>query len=274
MRSRGGADIIRAPEVGVTGGAAVMRRKLVAGNWKMHGSRAENAPLIDAILASSQLERIDCLICPPFVYLAEIAGLLRGSAVKLGAQDLCAESQGAYTGEVSAGMLRDVGCRYVIVGHSERRALYGEDDVLVARKFAAALAQGLTPILCMGELLAEREAGRTEQVVGRQLDAVVALTGIAAFGGAVIAYEPVWAIGTGRTASPQQAQEVHEFIRQRLALQDAKIADALPILYGGSVKTGNARELFAQRDVDGGLIGGASLKAEEFLSIVMAAARG
>jgi triosephosphate isomerase len=174
---------------------------------------------------------------------------------------------------VSAAMLKDVGCGYVIVGHSERRGLYGEDDVLVARKFAATLSQGLTPILCLGEVLAEREAGRTQEVVGRQLEAVVALTGIAGFAQAVIAYEPVWAIGTGRTASPEQAQEVHGFIRQRLAQQDAKIAAALPILYGGSVKAGNARELFAQRDVDGGLIGGASLKAEEFLSIV-AAARG
>jgi triosephosphate isomerase (TIM) len=250
-----------------------MRRKLVAGNWKMHGSRAENAPLVEAILASPQLERADCVICPPFVYLAEIARLLRGTAVKLGAQDLCAETHGAYTGEISAAMLKDVGCNYVIVGHSERRALYGEDDVLVARKFAAAISHGLHPILCLGEVLAERESGHTQDVVGRQLEAVIALTGIAGFAGAVIAYEPVWAIGTGRTASPEQAQEVHGFIRARLAQQDAKIAAALPILYGGSVKTGNARELFSQRDVDGGLIGGASLKAEEFLSIV-AAARG
>jgi triosephosphate isomerase len=250
-----------------------MRRKLVAGNWKMHGSRAQNAPLVEAILASPQLERADCVICPPFVYLAEIARLLRGTAVTLGAQDVGAELHGAYTGEVSAAMLKDVGCLYVIVGHSERRALYGEDDVLVARKFAAALSQGLRPILCLGELLAEREAGLTQEVVGRQLEAVVALTGIAGFSTAVIAYEPVWAIGTGRTASPDQAQEVHAFIRARLAQQDAKIASALPILYGGSVKTGNARELFAEHDVDGGLIGGASLKAEEFLSI-MAAARG
>ena len=250
-----------------------MRRKLVAGNWKMHGSRASNAPLVEAILGSAQPERTDCVICPPFVYLSEIARLLRGSATKLGAQDVCAEGQGAYTGEVSAAMLKDVGCDYVIVGHSERRNLYGEDDELVARKFAAALAHGLKPILCVGELLAEREAERTHEVVGRQLEAVVALTGIEAFAEAVIAYEPVWAIGTGRTASPEQAQEVHGFIRQRLVQRDAKIAARLQILYGGSVKTGNARELFAQSDVDGGLIGGASLKAEEFLSI-MAAARG
>jgi len=265
--------MIRAPEVGALCGTALMRRKLVAGNWKMHGSRAANTPLVEAILASPQLERVECVICPPFVYLAEIARQLRGSAGQLGAQDVCAEAHGAYTGEVSASMLHDVGCRYVIVGHSERRSLYGEDDVLVARKFAAALAHGLTPILCLGEQLAEREADRTQEVIGRQLDAVVSLTGTAAFSGAVIAYEPVWAIGTGRTASPEQAQDVHEFIRERLARQDAKIAAALPILYGGSVKTGNARELFAQRDVDGGLIGGASLKAEEFLSIA-AAARG
>jgi len=250
-----------------------MRRKLVAGNWKMHGSRAENEPLVEAILASRQPERTDCVICPPFVYLSEIARLLRGAATKLGAQDLCAEAQGAYTGEVSASMLKDVGCAYVIVGHSERRALYGEDDVLVARKFAAAIARGLTPILCVGELLAEREASQTQDVVGRQLEAVVSLTGIAPFAQAVVAYEPVWAIGTGRTASPAQVQEVHGFIRQRLAQGDAKIAANLQILYGGSVKTGNARELFAQSEVDGGLIGGASLKAEEFLSI-MAAARG
>lgn len=237
----------------------------------MHGSRALNAPLLEAILAAPQRERVDSVVCPPFVYLPEAARQLRGSAVKLGAQDVCAESQGAYTGEVSAAMLHDVGCEYVIVGHSERRSLYGEDDVLVARKFAAALSQGLIPILCLGEQLAERESGATRDVVGRQLEAVVSLTGIAGFAGAVIAYEPVWAIGTGRTASPEQAQEVHAFIRQRLAERDAKIADALPILYGGSVKAGNARELFAQPDVDGGLIGGASLKAEEFLSIVDAA---
>jgi triosephosphate isomerase (TIM) len=239
----------------------------------MHGSRADNGPLIEAILAAPNLETVDCVVCPPFVYLAELARLLRGAAVKLGAQNVCAEGQGAYTGEVSAAMLKDVGCQYVIVGHSERRALYGEDDVLVARKFAAAQSRGLRPILCVGEQLADREAERTYELVGRQLEAVVALTGIASFKHAVVAYEPVWAIGTGRTASPQQAQDVHAFIRQRLAERDAKIAADLQILYGGSVKAGNARELFLQPDVDGGLIGGASLKAEEFLSIV-AAGRG
>jgi triosephosphate isomerase len=250
-----------------------MRRKLVAGNWKMHGSRADNASLLEAILTAPKLETVDCIVCPPFVYLAEVARLLRGAAIKLGAQNVCAEAQGAYTGEVSASMLKDVGCRYVIVGHSERRGLYGEDDELVARKFAAAQSRELQPILCVGELLADREAGRTHEVIARQLDAVVSLTGIASFAQAIVAYEPVWAIGSGRTASPQQAQDVHAFIRTRLAARDAKIAGQLQILYGGSVKAGNARELFLQADVDGGLIGGASLKAEEFLSIV-AAARG
>jgi len=250
-----------------------MRRKMVAGNWKMHGARADNGSLIEAILTAPNLESIDCVVCPPYVYLAELARLLRGAAVRLGAQNVCAEAQGAYTGEVSAAMLKDVGCQYVIVGHSERRALYGEDDVLVARKFAAAQARALRPILCVGEVLTERETGRTHEVVGRQLDAVVALTGIDSFAHAVVAYEPVWAIGTGRTASPQQAQDVHAFIRGRLAAWDANIAARLQILYGGSVKAGNARELFLQADVDGVLVGGASLKAEEFLSIV-AAARG
>ena len=239
----------------------------------MHGSRADNSALVEAILAAPKLESVTCVLCPPFVYLSEIARMLRGSAVKLGAQNVSAEAHGAYTGEVCASMLKDVGCDYVIVGHSERRALYHESDETVARKFAAAHSHRLTPILCVGELLAEREADRTFEVIGRQLEAVVALTGIESFSHAVIAYEPVWAIGTGRTASPQQAQEVQSFIRQRLAERDAKIAAGLQILYGGSVKAGNARELFSQPDVDGGLIGGASLKAEEFLSIV-AAARG
>jgi triosephosphate isomerase (TIM) len=250
-----------------------MRRKLVAGNWKMHGSRADNSALIEAILAAPELVGVDCVVCPPFVYLSDVARMLRGSAVKLGAQNVCAEAHGAYTGEVAASMLKDVGAQYVIVGHSERRQLCFESDEQVARKFAVAQSKGLTPILCVGEQLAEREANRTFEVVGRQLEAVVALTGITSFAHAVLAYEPVWAIGTGRTASPPQAQDVHAFIRARLAERDAKIAADLQILYGGSVKAGNARELFAQLDVDGGLIGGASLKAEEFLSIV-AAARG
>jgi triosephosphate isomerase len=249
-----------------------MRRKIVAGNWKMHGSRAENASLIDNIVGALPNESVQCVLCPPFVYLYEAWRMLRSGALALGAQDVCAEAQGAFTGEISAAMLKDVGCEFVLVGHSERRALYGEDNSLVARKFAAAIGKGLTPILCVGEQLAEREAGRTEQVLGAQLEAVIGLCGAAAFAGAVIAYEPVWAIGTGRTATPEQAQETHRFIRQQLAARDAKIAADLRILYGGSVKAGNARDLFAMPDVDGGLIGGASLKADEFLAIIAAAA--
>ena len=253
-----------------------MRTPIVAGNWKMHGSRAENARLVAAIAehypAGAQAL---CVLCPPFVYLQDVARLIRdGDApFELGAQDVCAEAQGAYTGEVSASMLKDVGASYVIVGHSERRALYGEDDQLVARKFAAAQAKALTPILCVGEQLAEREAGRTEQVVARQLDAVLQLCGAEAFATAVIAYEPVWAIGTGRTATPEQAEEVHAFLRGRIAARDAKIAGGVRILYGGSCKAGNATELFTKPNVDGGLIGGASLKAEEFLAILTAARR-
>ena len=248
-----------------------MRRKIVAGNWKMNGSRAENATLIEAIVAAATDEQATCLVCPPFVYLHDAWRALRGGAVALGAQDVCAETVGAYTGEISAAMLVDVGCQYTLVGHSERRALYGDSNALVARKFAAARGGGLIPILCVGEQLAEREAGRTNEIVGAQLDAVLQLSGVATLADAVVAYEPVWAIGTGRTATPDQAQEVHAFIRQRVAGQDAKIAAGLRILYGGSVKAGNARDIFAKPDVDGGLIGGASLKAEEFLAIVAAA---
>lgn len=249
-----------------------MRRPIVAGNWKMNGSRAENDALLDSL--SSRLPAdpaAEVVVCPPFVYLPDVVRALRDSNVVVGAQDVCAEAAGAYTGEVSAAMLRDVGCRWVIVGHSERRALYSESELLVARKFAAALARDLMPILCVGEQLADREAGRTAEVVARQLDAVVELCGIQAFARAVVAYEPVWAIGTGRTASPQQAQEVHGFIRGRLAERDANIAGSLRVLYGGSVKAANAAELFGQPDVDGGLIGGASLQAEEFAAIVAAA---
>jgi len=248
-----------------------MRRKIVAGNWKMHGSRAENTALIEAIIAQVTDDRVSCIVCPPFVYLHDAWRLLRSSAVALGAQDVCAEALGAYTGEISASMLQDVGCRYTLVGHSERRAMYGDTNALVARKFVAALSRELIPILCVGEQLSEREAGQTNEVVGAQLDAVLQLSGVQSLSAAVIAYEPVWAIGTGRTATPEQAQEVHDFIRQRVAREDAKIAAGLRILYGGSVKAGNARDIFAMPDVDGGLIGGASLKAEEFLAIVAAA---
>jgi triosephosphate isomerase len=237
----------------------------------MHGSRAENAALLDAVMGGLNADAVSCVVCPPFVYLQEAWRALRGGLVALGAQDVCAEAQGAYTGEVSAAMLKDVGCEYVLVGHSERRALYGEDDQLVARKYAAALGKGLIPILCVGEQLAEREAALSTQVVGRQLAAVVNLCGVQALAGGVLAYEPVWAIGTGRTASPEQAQQIHAFLREQVGLQDAKIASELRILYGGSVKAGNARELFTMPDVDGGLIGGASLKSDEFLAIVAAA---
>jgi triosephosphate isomerase len=245
-----------------------MRRPLIAGNWKMHGSRAENAELIEALLLGLPAQTpVEIAVCPPFVYLWEAARLLKSSSIALGAQSVCAEPVGAFTGEVSASMLKDVGCRYVIVGHSERRAIYKEDDALVARKFLATQSQGLIPILCVGETLEERERSQTMQVVSRQLTAVLDLAGASALRNAVIAYEPVWAIGTGKNATPAQAQEVHAHIRAAIAGRDAKIAADARILYGGSVKAANAHELFAMPDVDGGLVGGASLKADEFLKI-------
>jgi triosephosphate isomerase len=249
-----------------------MRQPLVAGNWKMHGLRAENASLVRALLdlLGSDL-RAEVLVCPPFPYLLETARLLKDTDVVLGAQTVCAESLGAFTGEVSAAMLKDVGCRYALVGHSERRQIYGESDALVARKFVAVQSQHLVPVLCVGETLEEREGDRTLQVVSRQLDAVLAVAGVAALGQAVIAYEPVWAIGTGRTASPEQAQAVHAMIRAKVAALDATIGGSVRILYGGSVKASNARELFAMPDIDGGLVGGASLKADEFAHICAAA---
>jgi triosephosphate isomerase len=238
----------------------------------MHGSRAENASLVRSLL---DLVRDDSttevMVCPPFVYLHEVGRLLKDSDVALGAQSLCAESIGAFTGEVSGAMLKDIGCSYVLVGHSERRQIYAEGDALVARKFVAAQSQGLVPVLCVGETLEEREGERTAQVVARQLDAVLAVSGVGAFRSAVIAYEPVWAIGTGRNASPDQAQEVHAMIRGKVAALDATIAASVRILYGGSVKASNARELFAMPDIDGGLVGGASLKADEFARICAAA---
>jgi triosephosphate isomerase (TIM) len=249
-----------------------MRRPFVAGNWKMHGTRAQNAELIEALLLKLPAQpAADIAVCPPFVYLWETGRLLKQSSVALGAQSVCAEPIGAFTGEVSAAMLKDVGCRYVIVGHSERRALYKEDDALVARKFLAVQSQALIPILCVGESIDEREKGLTMQVVSRQLAAVLDLAGVDALRSAVVAYEPVWAIGTGKNATPQQAQEVHEHIRAEVAGRNAKIASALRVLYGGSVKGGNAAEIFSMPDVDGGLIGGASLKADEFLKICAAA---
>jgi triosephosphate isomerase len=245
-----------------------MRQPLVAGNWKMHGSRAENASLVSGLLDLLQPgKRAEILLCPPFPYLMETGRLLKDSGVSLGAQSVCAESQGAFTGEVSAAMLKDVGCRYVLVGHSERRQLFGESDALVARKFVAAQGQGLVPVLCVGETLEEREGGQTASVVSRQLEAVLAVTGVTSLARAVIAYEPIWAIGTGRTASPDQAQEVHAMIRAKVAERDGTIGGSVRILYGGSVKASNAQELFAMPDIDGGLVGGASLKADEFARI-------
>ncbi|MGB5131268.1 MAG: triose-phosphate isomerase [Steroidobacteraceae bacterium] len=248
-----------------------MRRPMVAGNWKMHGSRADSGRLVDELVAMhAGSGAADVVVCPPFVYLPDVGRRLRGNAIMLGAQDVCAEEAGAHTGEVSAAMLADVGCRFVIVGHSERRALYEEDDALVARKFVAALRHGLAPILCVGETLEERERGATHEVVTRQLRAVLDASGVGGFSAAVVAYEPVWAIGTGRTATPGQAQEVHALIRGRIAEKDVTIAASLRVLYGGSVKASNAVELFANPDVDGGLIGGASLKADEFGKICAA----
>lgn len=250
-----------------------MRKLLVAGNWKMHGSRTQNAQLSSELLDGLEDQReADVLVCPPFVYLWELARAAKDSGVAIGGQNLSAESVGAYTGETSASMLVDVGCEYVIVGHSERRALYHEDDSLVARKFVAARQAGLIPILCLGETLEERERGATEEVVGRQLNAILSISGVGDFASAVVAYEPVWAIGTGRTATPEQAEEVHSFIRGMISSEDANIGDSVRILYGGSVKAANASELFSMPDVDGGLVGGASLKADEFLRICRATA--
>jgi triosephosphate isomerase len=247
------------------------RRPLVAANWKMNGTLGTLRPLVRDVCAGLGDLRAEVAICPPYPYLEEVGRLLKGAPAALGAQDVSEHESGAYTGDVSAAMLRDYNCRFVIVGHSERRTLHAESDALIARKFRRAADAGLVPILCVGERLEEREDGRTDEVVARQLDAVVSEAGIGAFARAVIAYEPVWAIGTGRTATPEQAQEVHAFIRLRLARHDDAVADALRILYGGSVKAANAAELFAQADVDGGLIGGASLDANEFLAICRAA---
>jgi triosephosphate isomerase len=249
------------------------RRKMVAGNWKMNGARDANAALLhDITFDSKRFPDIDIVICPPAVYLESVGAAINGSSVQLGGQTLSEqEKPGAFTGEIHGGMLKDVGCSHVIVGHSERRALYGESDTRVAEKFIAAQTCGLQPILCLGETLAEREAGQTEAVLARQLAAVLDAAGIQAFKSAIIAYEPVWAIGTGRTASGEQAQAAHAFIRGQLVRANAKIANSTRILYGGSVKADNAASLFANADVDGGLIGGASLKAAEFLAICAAA---
>lgn len=244
------------------------RRRLVAGNWKMHGSAAHADAFMQTLAEADLPAGVELLVCPPFPYLAQMLRLAAGTPVAIGAQNLCAETgPGAFTGEVGGPMLADIGCSYVIVGHSERRALYGENNDTVTAKFAAAQAAGLTPILCVGESLAEREAGTTEEVLRAQLGCVLADRGVAAFANAVLAYEPVWAIGTGRSASPEQAQAVHAFLRARIADEDATIAAGVRIVYGGSVKPDNAAGVFGGADVDGGLVGGASLEATPYLAI-------
>jgi triosephosphate isomerase len=249
-----------------------MRQPLVAGNWKMNGTRASAQALVEGIRDGvHEVKSAAVAVCPPFVYLDLVRSLLNGTNIALGAQDVSKEDPGAFTGEIAAPMLKDMGCTYVIVGHSERRTLYGDTDTLVAEKFQRARAEGLTPIVCVGELLEEREAGNTEQVVARQLDAVIELAGVESLQDNVIAYEPVWAIGTGKTATPEQAQEVHAFIRNRIAERSADAAEQVRILYGGSVNAGNADKLFTMQDIDGGLIGGASLKVADFLTICRAA---
>ena len=246
-----------------------MRASLIAGNWKMNGDLKSAIDLVDGIKAGDA-GNAELAICPPAVYLMKIGGMLAGSGIALGAQNVCDRESGAFTGEVSAAMLKECGCSYAIVGHSERRSLYGESDQLVAARFAMAQKGGLTPILCVGESLNERNDGVTESVVARQVDAVIDSAGVEAMAQAVIAYEPVWAIGTGQVATPDQAQAVHAFIRGRIAGQNAAIADQLRILYGGSMNPANAAELLSQADIDGGLIGGASLKAGDFLAIAQA----
>ena len=240
----------------------------------MYGGLARNAELLDAVRSGmAAMPGIDCAVCVPFPYLSQAQQKLSGSNVKWGAQNVHQLDKGAYTGEVSATMLHDFGCSHVIVGHSERRAYFAESSHLVAEKFVAAQQAGITPILCMGETLAQRDSGVTESVVAEQLDALIQLAGVQALRNAVLAYEPVWAIGTGKTATSAQAQEVHAFIRRRVASHDSQIASGLCILYGGSVKSANAAELFAMPDIDGGLIGGASLVADEFLAICRAGVR-
>ncbi|MNB71399.1 Bifunctional PGK/TIM [compost metagenome] len=251
-----------------------MNNKLVIANWKMNGSNSANAQLLSALLAAiSDFSRVDVAVCPSYPYLAQVAELLANTSVDLGAQNVCQIETGAYTGEVGAGMLQDLGCRFVLVGHSERRAFFGESDSLVAEKFDAVLNAGLVPVLCVGETLEQRRIGITQAVVAGQLQAVLQRVGIERLATGVIAYEPVWAIGTGETATPEQAQEVHQHIRSLLAELDPLVAGSISILYGGSVKPDNAEELFAQQDIDGGLVGGASLDAVSFAAICRAAQR-
>lgn len=253
------------------------RRKVVVGNWKMHGSSVENAALLAALRhdvfrgGSSEAARCDVAVCVPYPYLAQARTTLTGSSLAIGAQNVSEFERGAYTGEVSAAMLADMGCRYVIVGHSERRSLFGETSESVAAKAERAMACGLVPIVCVGETLAEREAGEATRIVAAQLLAVMDRCGAASFSRALVAYEPVWAIGTGKTATPDEAQVMHAWIRAQVAKRDEEVAAILPILYGGSVKASNAGDLFGESDIDGGLIGGASLVAGEFSGIIAAA---
>ena len=248
-----------------------MQRKLIAGNWKMNGSKAETIDLLNGIKAGiGSITKAAVAVCPPFPYLYLAEELLAGSAIGYGAQDVSREEGGAFTGQVSAAMLKDFGCRYVIIGHSERRLFNAETDAIIARKYAQAMAHGLTPILCVGETLEERENGKTEAVVAAHLDGVIDAHGVDVLNHGVIAYEPVWAIGTGVTATPAQAQEVHAFLRARIANKSQAVADKVQILYGGSMKPDNAEELIGQADIDGGLIGGAALKAGDFLAICRA----
>lgn len=250
-----------------------MRKPFVAGNWKMHGSKAFITELDSGLVENAQsLVDIDVAVCPPAPYIIQVIDELRSASIGVGAQNVAEEPvQGAYTGEVSLAMLKDLGCSYVILGHSERRSIYGETDAQIAVKVAAALNSGVTPIFCVGETLEQRESDVTEKVISDQLDAVINKVGIEQFQNIVIAYEPVWAIGTGRTASPEQAQAVHAFIRDKLARLNRAISEKVIIQYGGSVKPDNAAELFAQPDIDGGLIGGASLNANDFMAICQAA---
>lgn len=245
-----------------------MRKKFIIGNWKMYGSKASVKALLTALNSSSvkPSANVNRVVCPPYVFLAETQALLQGSQIAWAAQNMAAEKEGAYTGEVSAAMLHEFGCQYVLIGHSERRAYYGETDELIAKKFKLATALGLIPILCIGETLEQRQSEQTQAVLKRQLDKILAL-GEGVFQQGILAYEPVWAIGTGVSASPEQAQEVHQFLRQQVALRYSDLAQKLPILYGGSVKSDNAKALFQMPDIDGGLIGGASLHAHDFLQI-------
>jgi len=248
-----------------------MRQVMVAGNWKMNGSSESVKELMAGIKQGmDSVPNTEVVVCPPAVYLSGVSGAADGSAIKVGSQNICDADKGAFTGEISGDMLNDIGCEYAIVGHSERRALYGETDELVAKRFAAARRHGIKPIFCIGETLEERESGVTNDVCARQIDAVLELEGVEALADGVIAYEPVWAIGTGKVATPEQAQEVHAFIRGKIAALNAGVAEGLQILYGGSMNPGNAKDLIGQPDIDGGLIGGASLKAADFLAICQA----